>query len=384
MNRDPAMLIYLDGQKNVKGHPNENYAREILELFSLGVGNYTEKDIQEAARAFSGWGLDGTKFIERAELHDAGPKTLLGKTGNFDGQDIVDIVIQQPACARFISRKLYRFFVREDASPKLQEQLATLLKKNRFEIAPTLETIFLSRDFYRPSSVATQVKSPVQLVVSTYRKLGMTQVPGAPNFNATTAGLGQTLCVPPNVAGWKGGRTWINPATLIERENFARYILFPKEIPPPKRKPMDFIPDIIGDRAYQQMNEMAKRNDFISPPDRNMEDSGFNRREYKAESYNIFRGVYNGGIKTFKVMKFEPPMPAKVDLAGMIRQAGVKDAPGVVDYFERRFLRVRLQDLDRQSLVKFLKDRTSGGEIDETSLREVLHLILSTPEYQLA
>ncbi len=141
---------------------------------------------------------------------------------------------------------------------------------------------------------------------------------------------------------------------------------------------MDFVPDIIGDRAYQQMNEMAKRNDFISPPEQTMEDSGFNRREYKDESCNIFRGVYNGGVKTFKVIKFETPVPAMVDLAGMLRQAGVKDAPGAVDYFERRFLRAHLQDQDRQSLVKFLKD------LDETSLRELLHLILSTPEYQLS
>ena len=147
---------------------------------------------------------------------------------------------------------------------------------------------------------------------------------------------------------------------------------------------MDFVPDIIGERAYQQMNEMAKRGDFSSPPDQTADDSGFNRREYKAESYNIFRGVYNGGIKTFKVLKFDPPVPAKVDLVAMLHDAAVKDAAGAVNYFEHRFLRVRLQEQDRVALVKFLKDRIGEGAMDEVSLRELLHLILSTPEYQLA
>src|SRR5207244_11111388 len=136
--------------------------------------------------------------------------------------------------------------------------------KDDYNVGAMLETVFLSRDFYSASSIATQVKSPVQLVVSTYKKMGMTEVPGAPNFGQTTGGLGQTLCSPPNVAGWKGGRTWINPATMIERENFARYLLFPGEIPPPKRKRMDFVANIIGEQGYQQMNEMAKKGDVTS------------------------------------------------------------------------------------------------------------------------
>jgi hypothetical protein len=391
ISMDPAMLIYLDGIKNVKGHANENYAREILEIFSLGDGNYTEADIKATARAFTGWGLDGNKFVKRADLHDDGEKTFRGVTGNFDGEDMVNLIVKQPACAKFISRKLYRFFVREDLSAGLQEKLSAVLRRNDFEVAALLETVFLSRDFYSDSSDATQVKSPVQLVVSTYRKLGLKEIPGAPNFNQMTAGLGQTLCAPPNVAGWKGGRTWINPATIIERENFVRYVLFPKEIPPPRRKPLDFVADIIGDRAYQQMNEMARRGDFSSAPEMAMEDSGFNRTGgLRSESYNIFRGVYNGGIKALKTLKFDPPMPATVDVAGMIRQAGVIDAQGAVDYLGRRFLRVKMQEADRQSLMEFLAKRLGSSSIDfskgnlETDLRELLHLVLSMPEYQLA
>jgi uncharacterized protein (DUF1800 family) len=282
MTQDPAMSIYLDGRLNVKGHPNENFAREIMELFSLGVGNYSEKDIKEAARAFSGWGLDGNKFVVRAALHDDGEKTLLGETGNFDGAEVVKILLKQPSCARFISRKLYRFLVRDDISPAFEEQLAGLLRKNHYDMAPLLETIFLSRDFYSQSSVATQIKGPVQLVVSTYKKLGLSEIPTAPAFHSTTAGLGQALCMPPNVAGWKGGRTWMNPATLLERENFTRYVLFPRELPPPSRRPLDYVADIIGQRAYEQMNEMAKTR-------RLFESTGSGRERFRLQPPQLFR-----------------------------------------------------------------------------------------------
>ena len=363
--------------------PTKITRREILELFSLGVGNYNEDDIKAVARSFTGWGLDGNHFIERAALHDDGPKTFLGQTGNYDGQDVIPVILANPACARFISRKLYRFFVREDVSPCLRRAARR---------APAQEQIRNRSDCWKPSSyraisiappsTATQVKSPVQLVVSTYRKLGLTQLPGAPNFSQMTGTLGQQLCVPPNVAGWKGGRTWINPATMLERENFIRYVLFPKEIPPPTRKRMDFVADIIGERAYQQMNEMAKRGDYTSFPENTEAESGFNRNRASIETYNIFRGVYNGGIKTFKVLKNDPPTPARIDLLAMLRDAGVKekDSAAAVDHFTRRFLSVTIERSDRDRLVAFMKER----EWTETNLRELLHLVLSMPEYQLA
>jgi hypothetical protein len=390
MTKDPAMSIYLDGRLNVKGHPNENFAREIMELFSLGVGNYTEKDIKEAARSFSGWGLDGNKFTIRPELHDDGVKTVLGETGNFDGADVVKILLKQPSCARFISRKLYRYLVRDEISPAFEEQLAVVLRKNNYEMTPLLETMLLSRDFYSESSMGTQIKGPVQLVVSTYKKLGLSQVPTVPAFHQTTAGLGQALCVPPNVAGWKGGRTWMNPATMLDRENFSRYVFFPREIPPSTRKPLDYVADIIGQSAYEKMNEMAKHGDYSSPPDLDPNDSGFARKTYSDQSYNIFRGVYNGAIMTLKKVKHDPPAPAKVDVVGMVRTAGLKDTGAVVDYLGHRFLSVPLAVSDRARLVQYLNDRIGGKTVDlnraglETDLRETLHLILSMPEYQLA
>jgi hypothetical protein len=154
--QDPAMLSFLDAGVNVKGASNENFAREIMELFTMGVGHYTEKDIREAARAFTGWNYVDTKFVVNKEQHDDGEKTFLGKTGHFDGVDVINIIMQQPVTADYIAGKIYRFFVRQQLSPELQKQLGQVLRDNNYELKPLLERIFLSRDFYSPASVGTQ------------------------------------------------------------------------------------------------------------------------------------------------------------------------------------------------------------------------------------
>ena len=390
ISQDPAMLIYLDGQTNVKGHPNENFARELFELFSLGVGHYTEHDIQEAARAFTGWGLEHNQFVKRAALHDDEAKTVFGSTGTFDGEHIINLLLEHPACAPFIVRKLYRFFVREDIAPTLEAQLAARLRERHYDLAPLLETIFLSRDFYSAASVATQIKSPVHLVISTYKKLGVKTIPGRPRLGVTAV-LGQQLGAPPNVAGWPGGRTWITPSTLLQRQNFARYTLFPHEIPPPSRQPLDFVATIIGHEPYQQLQEMAQRGDFTSAPAMVMAESGLNRRPgINTETYNIFRGIYNGAVHMVEVLKADPPTPAPIDLTGMVHQAGVSTDAEAVDYLAHRFLRTSLQAGDRHDLIHFLTQRLGGSVLDftradlETDLRALLHLIMSLPEYQLA
>src|SRR5215472_2661099 len=225
--QDPAMLVFLDAGVNVKGASNENFAREIMELFTMGVGHYTEKDIREAARAFTGWNYADVKFVVNKDQHDDGEKTFLGQTGRFDGIDIVNIIMQQPATADFIAGKIYRFLVREEISPDVQKQLGSVLRQNNYEIAPLLEKIFLSRDFYSAASVGTHIKGPVELPVSTYRKLGVKSVPGVPDFNQVTGALGQQLFSPPTVAGWAGGQSWVTPGLLLERANFVRDALFP-------------------------------------------------------------------------------------------------------------------------------------------------------------
>ena len=255
---DPAMLVYLDNGENRKGHPNENFGRELLELFTMGVGNYTEQDIREASRAFTGWTNDVLEFRFDPATHDDGEKTFLGRTGAFNGDDILDIILDTPVTADYISAKLYRFFVREELDENTRVALGATFRDAGYELKPLLRRVFLSRDFYSPAAYATQVKSPVHLVVSTYRKLGLTALPTIPDFGRLTARLGQTLFNPPNVAGWAGGRTWITPASLLERGNLFRDVLLPDT--DWFRAPDRALPGIyarVGERIEQGLNITA-------------------------------------------------------------------------------------------------------------------------------
>lgn len=217
--RDPAMLVWLDGNANRKRHPNENFAREVMELFSLGVGNYSETDIKEAARAFSGWHLRNDRFWFNRSQHDSGSKTVLGKAGPFKGDDILELCLAQPACPRFLARKLLETFLRPDPQPALVDALAQRLRAHDFEVAPVLRELLLSRTFFADDSRATLIKSPVDLVVGTFRSFGGRA--HLANCVQLLSDLGQNLFEPPTVKGWEGGRLWINSATMVLRANFA-------------------------------------------------------------------------------------------------------------------------------------------------------------------
>jgi uncharacterized protein (DUF1800 family) len=169
--QDPAMLAYLDAGVNVKGSPNENFAREIMEMFTMGVGNYSEQDIREAARAFTGWNFRDLDFVVVPGKHDDGIKHVLGQSGNLDGVQVIDIILAQPVTAEYLAEKLYRYFVLDDITPALKKELGAQLRASGYQIAPLLQTIFLSRDFYSAPVVASRIKPPVELVISTYRKL---------------------------------------------------------------------------------------------------------------------------------------------------------------------------------------------------------------------
>ena len=380
--RDPAMLVYLDNGENVKDHPNENFGRELLELFTLGVGNYTEHDIREASRAFTGWTNDVLEFRFDQVQHDFGSKTFLGRTGLFDGTDIIDIILAQPAAAEFIAAKLYRFFAREELGDELRAELGTILKDHDYEVEPLLTRIFLSRDFYSPPSVATQIKSPVQLVVSTYRKLGLRELPTIPDFNQLTAGLGQTLFNPPNVAGWAGGRAWITPGSLLQRGNVFRFILFAEadSFRPPDRR----VPGIYA-RVARRLE--AGMNITAATQEGDAESSLLADRD---EDYNTRFGGYMGYVMAFEKLKPISRSTPNLDLATLVIDAGATEAAAVVDHFIDRFLRVELAADDRQVLVEFLESELDGDPIEardsrtEAALRSLLYLVLSTPEYQLA
>lgn len=224
--KDPAMMLYLDTDKNVKGRPNENFARELLELFTLGEGHYTEQDIREAARAFTGYQLNRpegeARFLERR--HDDGSKEFMGKTGRFKPEDIVDIVFEQPRCAEFMVAKIWEFLVAESPDGTVVEPLARRFRESGYEMKPLLEEILLSEAFYSPGVVRSQIKSPVQFVVQMARELELERVPARQANNAMQQ-LGQQLYNPPNVAGWEGGRSWINTNTLLTRYNIAGFLL---------------------------------------------------------------------------------------------------------------------------------------------------------------
>jgi uncharacterized protein (DUF1800 family) len=218
ISRDPAMLDYLNNTQNRKEHPNENYARELMELFTLGIGHYTEDDVKQGARAFTGWTHDGDDFTFRPGEHDYGYKTYLGYSGDFNGDDVVDIILHQPNCAPFISTELYKYFVTEDVDPAMSHALGSLLLENKYELRPLLRTMLTSKAFYRPETIGAQIKSPVQLLTGTIRMLGLDMPPQRAMVAALTQ-MGQVPFLPPNVRGWVGGRTWINTSTVFVRYN---------------------------------------------------------------------------------------------------------------------------------------------------------------------
>jgi hypothetical protein len=384
--QSPGMLSFLDAGVNVKGAPNENFAREIMELFTMGVGHYTEKDIREGARAFTGWNYVDMKFVVNKDQHDDGEKTFLGQTGRWDGVQTIDIIMQQPATADYIAGKIYRFLVRQELSPELQKQLGSVLRDSHYEIAPLLETIFLSRDFYSPASVGTQIKGPVQLAVSTYRKLGLHSVPGVPDFNAATNALGQQLFSPPTVAGWAGGQSWITPGLLLERGNFARDILFPDiNFLPPDRYTTNSEIRSVADRIRQGLDVSAA----TMPDAKSGVLAESNMAADRDEDFNTRYGSFRGWQMAIEKVKPIPRDIAAVDLSRMVLDQHPQNTTQVVDYLVHRFLRVPPDEGTRQKLIAFLNKELGTTDISaaqtylEDPLRLVLHLIMSQPEYQL-
>lgn len=258
ISRDPAMLIYLDSVSNRKSHPNENYAREIMELFCLGEGNYTETDIRELARCFTGWEIKRKKFRFNRYQHDNGSKTILGETGDFGGEDGVRIVVQQNAAPLFIAGKLVRYFVADEfpLEKKLLEPLAQQLRNDSMMIGPTVHRILSSNLFFSPHARARKIRSPVELAVSFLRALdGSTD-----NYQVASAiqDLGQGLYYPPSVKGWDGGRTWINSSTLLGRSNLIRQLLDSGKT----RFGKTTLADYLNDQGVRSIPDMI---DYVEP-----------------------------------------------------------------------------------------------------------------------
>jgi len=229
VSRDPAMMRYLDLVQSKSGRPNENFARELMELFTLGEGHYTEEDIQQAARAFTGYRINqfSRRFLMADSQHDAGTKSFFGFEGNFSGDDIIGLITADPQCARFLARKIWTFYASENPPPELVEALAESYRRSGLDTGALLGTIFRSREFHGPDVVRRQIKSPVQWLVQLCRQM---EIPLPGQSDGILRELGQVPFAPPNVKGWDGGRAWISSATLLLRYNTSGTILAGAEV----------------------------------------------------------------------------------------------------------------------------------------------------------
>jgi len=326
--RDPAMMIYLDANNSRKDKPNENFARELFELFTLGEGNYSEEDIREAARAFTGYRinrLDGSVSHIRRQW-DEGSKTLFGKTGKFTGSDVVALAVDQPGSSRFIARKIWEFFAYEDPPAQAVSVLGDILRANDHCIAPLLREMFLSREFYSERSIGTQIKSPVQFLAQLLRQLEVADPPaGFPGIAQQQ--LGQALFAPPNVAGWDWGKAWINTNTLLTRYNLAGFI----------SKGSD------GSGA-----EMA-----------------------------VGDGARGAGMARRAGQTWKGPDYAKV-APRTLRQ----DPDALVTSLAQRFFDGRIPDKARATFAEYARAK-KGAVFTDKETAELCHLMLSTPYYQL-
>ena len=331
---DPAMMLYLDTNQNRKGKPNENFTRELFELFTLGEGHYTEQDIKEAARAFTGYQLNrrtGQSSLNR-RLHDHGVKMVFSKSGRFKGDAIVDLALAQPACAEFMSTKLWEFFAYESPNKQLIDHLAKQLRANDYEIRPLLRSIFLSAAFYDDKkAIGTQIKSPTQFLVQLVRQLEIKTLPL--NVAATTlSSLGQALFHPPNVAGWEGGKAWINTNTLLSRYNIAGLIVKGVRDPEHARSVMKG-----GDK--RMMMALEKGKDTM--------------RRYRGPDYKQLAPV-------------------------ALRQEPSK----LVETLTQRLFQGPLEASHRKSFDDYAASKKARAFTD-LEVAELLHLMMSTPYFQL-
>ena len=384
--QDPAMLVFLDAGVNTKDSLNENFAREIMELFTMGVGEYSEEDVREAARAFTGWSVKGLEFHIDPETHDAGAKDFLGERGHFDGIEIIDRILARPQTSQFIAAKLYRYFVQDDLSPAAEEQLGQRLRHYNYEIGDFLTELFVSQDFY--ASAGEHIKSPVELVVSTYKKMGLTQVPGVPDFNVVTGALGQRLMHPPTVAGWSQGRSWITPSLLFERGNFVLDVVSPDlNFVPPDRFPT-FTPEVA--RVQKRLRSgMSISNATMPTGMMGTTMAQSNALADRDEAFNTRLGSMRGWQMAIERVRPIPRDFARLQLVKDVQSQALSTPLDVVLYLERRFFEVPLLPVDREELAEFLADAlgtadiAAAGSYAEDSLRRLLHAMLSRPEYQL-
>ena len=331
VSQDPAMLLYLDNALSRPERPNENYARELMELFTLGEGNYSEDDIKQLARALCGWTLhpEHFRFVDLPSRRDTGAKTLFNRTGNFKGAEAIRIVLEQRSAAPFICAKLWSFFAYENPESELVERMAAEFRKNRLELKPVLRSMFRSRAFYSAKARRSQIKSPAQWLVGAVRSL-QAQPPETEIGVGMLAALGQNLFAPPNVKGWPGGYTWITTDSLLKRYNLAGFLVKG------------------GPAMVRRANEA-----FVG--------SG------------PFRG---------QILQALASMPPAVDPARAVPDEERAEPERLVRYLEWLLFQAPLHDKEKDAVRAYLAKRASGP-ITDAQVRDLLHIMMSTPHYQL-
>ena len=374
---DPAMLDYLDNNQNRRGRPNENFAREVMELFTLGEGKYSERDIKEAARAFTGMTFQRRtgRYFFNAFQHDSGVKTVFGKRGRFGGAAICRLLLEHEACAPFVAGKLWSWFAGPDPDPALAAELGAYFRSCRYEIKPLLRKVFMSRAFYAPELRGALVKSPTVFVVSTIKQLGMTPPPA--NFVAAAiARLGQQLMMPPNVKGWEEGTAWITSSALLDRSAVCASLIRSGSALATSR------PSARRDRATMESDRMQgdRRQSDRRQSDRRRQ---ADRRARQARGRAAQRRAAQARLAAWR---------PDLSVAKMVAAAQPTSAADVVDALCNRLLVVPLADETRNELLGFVRRAAGSDSIDakalrgpavERKLRELLHLVMSTPEFQV-
>lgn len=265
ISTDPAMMVWLDCNTNVKKSPNENYARELMELFTLGIGHYSEQDVKEVARALTGWKVDpkSEKALFIGKLHDGGDKTIFGRTGKYDLRSTVDLIVNQPACSKFIATKLWNYLVYPNPSEEVIAPVADEFAKSGLETKSLLRAIFASDEFYSDRAYLAVVKSPVEYVTGILRAFPEVQLKKEEMILAAMNLMGQDLFNPPNVAGWPGGTAWLNSSMLLARYNFAEAFVYAvqlKDVPLKSDKPDDILEAVLDHIGLSwQVTENTKR-----------------------------------------------------------------------------------------------------------------------------
>jgi hypothetical protein len=333
--------------------------------------------VRECARAFTGWYFDDLAFKVDAAKHDDGVKQFLGRSGAFDGVDVLGIVFEQDVTAEYLATKIYRFLVRDEVSPALRAKLGAALRQASFELKPLLATILRSKDFYSAASYGGHIKGPVEHLVALYKHLGVESVPGVPDFNQSTIAMGQHLLNPPSVAGWAGGKAWITPGLLIARGNVARDVLIP-DMTGFRDWNFDAGTDnVLGQRLRDGYDIGAAT--AVSDPAKMSE---FDRVALERdEKFNTRISGYVGWEQAARKLIPTPRHAAQFDLTAMVLSAGATTAEQGVDYLLGALLRVPASTALTEELGT--TELVDAKTYMEDALRMTAHLVMSTAEYQL-